>query len=172
MDKKCIIAIVGASGSGKTSLSLEAKKWGYPVICSYTTRPKREGEIDGVDHYFVTDDHVPTKDEMLAYTVFGGYQYWAEKSQLSDTLPTLYVIDEKGLFELKEKYKDVYNIFTVYVTRPNNDVDQSRKDRDRDRITLSADDIDLKIVNNYPDVKSFLDNETLKLVRILDDLYL
>ena len=87
-------------------------------------------------------------------------------------MPTLYVIDEKGLFELKDKYKDVYNIFTVYVTRPNNDVDQSRKDRDRDRITLSADDIDLKIVNNYPDVKSFLDNETLKLVRILDDLYL
>ena len=63
---KTIVAIVGASGSGKTQLTLYAKKLGYPVICSYTTRPMREGETNGVEHIFVTADKMPKKDKMLA----------------------------------------------------------------------------------------------------------
>ena len=70
-----IVAIVGASGSGKTQLTLYAQRFGYPVICSYTTRPMREGETNGVEHIFVTEDKMPTKDNMLAYTFFGGYHY-------------------------------------------------------------------------------------------------
>ena len=53
--KKTIVAIIGASGSGKTVLSLEMKRYGYPVICSYTTRPMRTGEVSGIDHIFVDE---------------------------------------------------------------------------------------------------------------------
>lgn len=167
---KTIVAIIGASGSGKTQLSLYANKFGYPVICSYTTRPMREGETNGVEHIFVTEDQMPSKDKMLAYTFFGGYHYWSEKSQVDDNLPTLYVIDEKGLVDLKSKYKDEYNIFCVYVTRPNNDVDKKRQERDNDRIKIDPADIDMEIVNNYNSLKKFLEIEGKRLVRKLLDI--
>lgn len=165
---KTIVAIVGASGSGKTQLSLYANKFGYPVICSYTTRPMREGETNGVEHIFVTEDKMPTKDKMLAYTFFGGYHYWAEKSQVDDNLPTLYVIDEKGLVDLKSNYKDEYKIFCVYVKRPNNDVDKKRQERDNDRIKIDPADIDMEIVNDYNSLKEFLEVEGQRLVMKLD----
>ena len=45
-----IIAIVGASGSGKTTLSKYLqRKYGIPAIVSTTTRPRREGEVEGED---------------------------------------------------------------------------------------------------------------------------
>lgn len=163
-----IVAIVGASGSGKTQLTLYAQRFGYPVICSYTTRPMREGETNGVEHIFVTEDKMPTKDNMLAYTFFGGYHYWSEKAQVDDKLPTLYVIDEKGLVDLKSNYKDEYKIFCVYVTRPNNDVDKERQERDNDRIKIDPADIDMNIVNDYPTLEGFLENEGRKLVMKLD----
>ena len=165
---KTIIAIIGASGSGKTQLSLYASHFGYPVICSYTTRPMRESETNGVEHIFVTEDQMPSKDKMLAYTFFGGYHYWAEKAQVDDNIPTLYVIDEKGLVDLKSKYKDEYKIFCVYVTRPNNDVDKERQERDNDRIKIDPSDIDMEIVNDYNSLKEFLEIEGQRLVMKLD----
>lgn len=165
---KTIVAIIGSSGSGKTQLSLYANKFGYPVICSYTTRPMRKDETNGVEHIFVTDDQMPSKDKMLAYTFFGGYHYWAEKAQVDDKLPTLYVIDEKGLAYLKSKYKDEYKIFCVYVTRPNNDVDNERQERDNDRIKIDPSDIDMEIVNDYNSLKEFLEIEGKRLVMVLD----
>lgn len=167
---KTIVAIIGDSGSGKTQLSLYVNRLGYPVICSYTTRPMRKDETDGVDHIFVSDDNMPSKDKMLAYTFFGGYHYWAEKSQVDDKLPTLYVIDEKGLVELKDRYSNEYNIFCVYVTRYNNDVDSERKERDKDRIKLDPLSIDMNIINDYPSLEDFLNVEGKRLVEKLKTL--
>lgn len=51
-----LIVIVGKTCSGKTTLAryLSDEK-GYRRIITYTTRPPREGEVDGVDYKFVTD---------------------------------------------------------------------------------------------------------------------
>ena len=146
--KKTIIAIVGPSGSGKTTLSLYLYgRYGIPFVCSYTTRPMREGETNGVEHIFVTDDDVPDQSEMIAYTVFGGYQYWATKSQIHDV--TTYVIDEKGLIYLKEKFGDEFDIMPVYVTRENIDVDRDRQDRDADRIVFDQSEYEVVLKNNF-----------------------
>lgn len=45
-----LITITGPSGAGKDTVArMLSDLGGYKVICSYTTRPKREGEIDGVE---------------------------------------------------------------------------------------------------------------------------
>lgn len=54
-----VIGICGKSASGKdytaTRLVEEYKKIGIPAkkVISYTTRPPREGEVDGVDYHLL-----------------------------------------------------------------------------------------------------------------------
>lgn len=170
MKKGTIVAIVGASGSGKTQLSLFLHNHGYPVICSYTTRPMRPDETNGVEHIFVTEDSMPSKDEMLAYTYFGGYHYWAKLSQVHDKIPTIYVIDEKGLIDLKDRWGDLYDIVCVYIKRTNIDVDNNRMLRDNERVALEPNDIDIEIINNYGSLDDFLDNEGIRLINKLDSI--
>ena len=80
--KPVIIAIVGRSGNGKTYMAeFLRKKMNIPTIVSYTTRRKRPGETDGVEHFFIGSEQVPEGDDMLAYTVFGGEQYFALHSR-------------------------------------------------------------------------------------------
>ena len=61
------LMIVGPSAVGKDTMinRLKAK---FPKVIyklpSYTTRPKRNGEIDGVDYYFVT------KEEFFKFKAF------------------------------------------------------------------------------------------------------
>lgn len=50
--KPVIIAIVGTSGSGKTHMAeFLRNKLNIPTIVSYTTRPKRSWEKEGVEHH-------------------------------------------------------------------------------------------------------------------------
>ena len=49
------IAIFGKTGSGKSYLASALAERGFYKVPSFTTRPPREGEKDGVDYYFVND---------------------------------------------------------------------------------------------------------------------
>lgn len=148
---KTIICIVGGSGSGKTTLSIKLKDvLNIPYICSYTTRPMRAGETNGVEHIFVRKEDMPDKEDMLAYTEFGGHHYWTTFSQLDISDVWTYVIDEKGLIEMRERVKDnQFKIVTVKVNRSDlSGIDQSRKDRDNDRVVIPDEEYDLVINNN------------------------
>lgn len=152
-----IIALVGASGSGKTTLSLHLQSnKDIPAVCSFTTRPMREGEINGRDHWFVSHEH-PIPEKPLAYTFFGGHHYWTEPAQITAPI-TSYVIDEKGLIELKKKWSDKFEIVSVYIERPDlNEIDECRKLRDLERLRLAPDLYDI-ILYNDTDLNSFLTN--------------
>lgn len=108
-----LITITGPSGAGKDTVArMMSEMTDWPVLCSYTTRPMREGEVNGREHYFVEHVNVsPTK--MLAYTFYGGYDYWTRLDQVKDT--AIYVIDEVGLVELKEKHPDI-EVYSIYVS--------------------------------------------------------
>ena len=109
---KRLITITGPSGAGKDTVArMMSEMTDWPVLCSYTTRPMRDGEDDGREHYFVERFDVPFT-KILAYTHYGGYDYWATLDQVKDT--AIYVIDEVGLVELKENHPDI-DVFSIYV---------------------------------------------------------
>lgn len=103
-----LITITGSSGAGKDTVArILSEMTGYEVLCSYTTRPMREGEEEGREHHFVKSCDVP-KEKMLAYTVYGGYEYWATIDQIKGTV--IYVIDEDGLRELYSRFPKIPTI--------------------------------------------------------------
>lgn len=150
--KPVIICIVGASGSGKTTASfILQKQFGWKAIVSYTTRPIRDGEVDGVDHWFVTSDDIPQPNMMCAYTQFGGYEYWTTWNQFNTLFPSVYVIDEKGLIDLmsKESSPFPFQLFTIKIKRDKlENIDEKRKDRDKERAHIPDDFYDYVIENN------------------------
>ena len=150
--KPLIICIVGASGSGKTTASMILQQqFGWNAIVSYTTRPKRKGEVNGKDHWFVRKDQVPPKSRMCAYTVFGGYEYWTEWNQFMTLFPSVYVIDEKGLVNLQshETSPFPFTLVAIKIKRDNlEDIDETRKARDKERINIPEELYDYIIENN------------------------
>ena len=149
-----IVCIVGLSGSGKTTASfILRKQFGWNVICSYATRPIRSEETDGVEHHFVTPNDTPSCDEMCAYTKFGGYEYWTTWSQFSLNTPNVYVIDEKGLIDLKSKENNApfpFKVFTIYLKREDlSAISNKRKERDCERVSISSEWYDYSITNNH-----------------------
>lgn len=115
-----IIAIVGKSNSGKTTLAKELEERSlYKGIVSYTTRDPRPNEIDGKDYDFVSSEkfndlelqgnlslvktfHVQ-KNDLLVPVRYGFLvpALW-EAAKSSD--PYYLLIDPRGLDELKAKY--------------------------------------------------------------------
>lgn len=167
-EKPIIIAIVGDSGSGKTSLSFHLNdEHGIPYICSYTTRPMREGEVNGRDHWYA-DICVLTPSSTLAYTSFAGYQYWTLTSQIAEGKAYSYVIDEKGLKELEEKWQDKYDIISVYVIRSDKtNIDIERLKRDGERSYISLSDYSLVIYNDQ-DLQSFLSSASEQIISLIN----
>ena len=110
-----IIAIIGRSASGKDTIQkLITTQFEHikPVI-SYTTRPKREGEIDGREHYFVdqeTFDKIKSDEaNILAYTKFPktGYEYMASSQNMNKDGVYTYIINPEGIMWLKKNRPDI-----------------------------------------------------------------
>ena len=149
--KKKILCIVGESGTGKTLASLHLKyKKDANVICSFTTRPPRPTEEEGRDHHFISIH--PQENDVLAMTKYGGYLYYALKSQVFGDC-TVYVIDENGLRDLLDVHSEEYRIFTVYLKRDmalrkKCKVKKDRIKRDAEREGFPLDFYDYVIENN------------------------
>lgn len=143
-----LITITGPSGAGKDTVAwMLSEMTGYKVLCSYTTRPKREDEIDGVEHHFV--DKWP-HGKMLAYTQYGGYEYWTTIDQVTDK--AIYVIDEDGLRALCENFPNI-EPFKICVSaieelRLRRGVTPERMSRDKQRTLLPLAFYDAVIFNN------------------------
>lgn len=116
---KKIIALVGASGSGKTTIGKELEKNGIVQIVSHTTRAPREGEIEGVDYYYINKETFDTL-EKIEEVEYNGQFYCFSKSEVDAKLEendTLYVvIDRHGYEQMKAAYGDMVIGIFLYIS--------------------------------------------------------
>ena len=80
MEKGDIFVISAPSGSGKTTVSrlLVRRLDGMEISVSCTTRPRKQGEVEGEDYYFVTPerfDIMVGSREFLEYASVFGNRY-------------------------------------------------------------------------------------------------
>lgn len=87
-----IIALLGASSSGKSMLEKElSKHYGFKKIISYTTRKPRNGEENGKDYWFIDNE---TFKEVLYRDLFAEYDEYSQ-NRLYGTLKSDYVDGDK-----------------------------------------------------------------------------
>lgn len=163
-DKIKIIAIVGKSGSGKSSIADMLSEEGVPAIQSYTTRPKR-GEGD-THHVFLTEEEFDKLDDSIASTKYGKYRYCGRLPE-SDSKIFSYVIDEVGLAMLRKD--DRFEVFSLMVIAPSHErMDRTSKERfERDNDYVYSLKYDGVILNNKS--LELLKKETVDLLKKLKD---
>jgi len=131
-----IFVICGPSGSGKTTLLtslIQDKKIGKLLVksCSVTTRPKRSGERQGKDYFFVSAAEfrrLLKAKKILEWTRYLGYYYGTPRepleSQLKGGRNLGLCLDLKGARILKKIYPQ--NTVTVFVLPPSLNVLKGR----------------------------------------------
>lgn len=117
-----LFVLAAPSGAGKTTLvhALVTKNPGLRFSISYTTRPQRSNEADGVDYIFVDIDKfqkLKADGELLEHaTVFDNF-YGTSRTQvekiLSDGHNVLLEIDWQGAQQVRESMPDCVTIFIL-----------------------------------------------------------
>src|SRR5262245_9506405 len=120
-----MLVLSSPSGAGKTSISREllSRDKNLFMSVSATTRPKRPGEVEGRDYYFVAAEGfegMVTRGEFLEHaTVFGnryGTPIAPVEKALAEGRDVLFDIDWQGTQQIASKLPD--DLVTVFILPP------------------------------------------------------
>ena len=137
------------SGAGKTTISrmLLTADEEINLSVSATTRPRREGEIDGIDYHFVSPEKFAAMveaDDFYEWAEVFGNRYGTPKGYIRKGLKEgrdfLFDIDWQGTQQLKQK--DEQDVVTVFILPPS--LEELRR-RLESRATDSEDVIDRRM---------------------------
>ncbi len=108
------LIIVGESGSGKSTLAKTVQLYdGYESVVVYTTRPPREGEIDGIDYHFISDEEfLKRKSEgfFAEYSEYRGWYYGTAKEDYTTGKKIVAVLTPRGMRQIKKSLDDVFAV--------------------------------------------------------------
>ena len=187
-----VIILTGKSCVGKDSVRRELEKYGYNNIVSYTSRPVRENEIDGIDYNFVNRsqfEKMITTEQMIEYRTYNTlvnnipdkWYYGLKKEKLDPKGCYVVILDLDGT-ENFIKYYGKKNCYVVYMCCLKSERERRAIERGSFDITewnrrVSADEKDFKakklnkltdftVVNMSDDI-----NDLPKIAKILNRMY-
>jgi guanylate kinase len=109
-----LFTVTGPSGSGKTTIFRSILN---NELLSFTTRPMREGEVNGVDYLFISKEEFDElyEDGVLAeWTEYDGRYYGLTMEEINDKLShghAFFVCDNHGYHQVVDKYDNIVSIF-------------------------------------------------------------
>jgi len=135
-DKGFVFVISGPSGSGKTTLAKKIIK--QPQLkgkfikpISFTTRPKRRGEKQGRDYFFVSTQEfkrLQKAKKILEHTHYLGYDYGTPRDFIQQAikkgLNIILCLDIKGALFIKKAFPK--KTITIFVKPPSLDIARKR----------------------------------------------
>lgn len=150
-----LYVVSGPSGAGKSTVCKEVRKiLGINLSISATSRSPREGEINGVDYYFLTVQEFEEKiknGEFIEYAKVHNNYYGTLKSEVEKRLENgekiILEIDVQGGIQVKEKFPDAQLIFFKTET------EEELERRLRGRQTDSEETIALRLKNSLKELE-------------------
>ncbi len=125
MNNGAILVLSGPSGAGKSSIIEAASKdiGDFYFSVSTTTRESREGEINGVDYYFVSKDEFQEgikNGEFLEYAIVHGNYYGTSLKPVIEALEkgklVIFDIDVQGHRFVKKAFNNL--VTSIFITPP------------------------------------------------------
>ena len=178
-----IYILSAPSGGGKSSIAKAVSENNDNIIISisHTTRPKKTGEEDGKDYFFV--DEVTFKDminseEFIEYAeVFGNYYGTSKKSIknfLDKGINVILDIDWQGASLVRKNFP---NAISIYILPPSIEVLKDRLiNRDRDsegeinlRLAEAASELSHHVEYDYLIVNHIFDQAVGEIAAIIKD---
>ncbi len=171
---KKVFILSGPSWVGKTTIWEEFDKkynnWKIKKIITTTTRKKRNYEIDWKDYYFLDVETFRNKiknKEFIEYAEVHNNFYGSTYEELEKILDNkqfpLYIVDPQGVKFLKETLKWVYDVKTIFILPPSEEILKERlvkrwEDKNSENFKIrvnesliwleSKDTYDFNIINN------------------------
>ena len=129
------VILCGKSGSGKDAICKKLIEDGYTPIISATSRPMRDGEVDGVDYNFVDKDtflQFIEHDFLIEYRSYNTlvdnvpdtWYYGIKKEPLDENIQHSVILDLEGAKSFLDYYGDD-NWCVIYIGCN----DETRKER-------------------------------------------
>lgn len=154
-----MILLVGKTAAGKDTIQNELIKMGYNMVVSYTTRPPRKNEVDGISYHFITQEDFLQKEkegffaETTSYNVATG-ETWYYGSAIQDlSNEKVMIVNPEGLKQIRKI--DSLNPIAFYIMACEetiwNRLRQRGDNASEARRRLNADDEDFKDILEHVD---------------------
>lgn len=166
-----MLVIVGPSASGKTQIVAKLiKHFNMHKMVTYTTRPIRQNEIDGIDYHFISLEDFNQKKAsgfFLEYVCYNNNYYATAKNALTND--KVVILESEGLKTYIKEAKDQIKIVFIRCSKQIRRIRMQIRGDDETTIKkrLASDDqhfnqeiikladlvIDSSNSNNYDDAK-------------------
>jgi len=122
MKRGTLLVVSGSSGVGKSTVIAQvlAERPDVYFSVSFTTRQPREGEVHGVNYYFVTREDFEARiarGEFLEYAEYVGNYYGTSmeviREHLDKGVDVLLDIEVQGAAKVREKLPEAVSLFLI-----------------------------------------------------------
>jgi len=156
------IILVGKMASGKDWLKHKLiEKLDVKPEISYTSRPMREGEVEGITYNFITKEafeKMINEDAFYEYTKFVDWYYGTTYEEFENK--QIFIMNPEGLSKVKKK--DLKNSFVIYLDIP----EELRRERLKNR-DMNYDSVERRIIADNKDFEGVYCDYTIKIQVIL-----
>ena len=170
-DNNIMVILSSPSGVGKTTLTkkIQQKYQSFKISVSYTTRPPRSNEVDGVDYKFVKKEQFEQlikENQFYEYAkIFENY-YGTLKKNVDETLQKndiIFDIDWQGTKQLS-KFKNL-NLIKIFLITENK---EELKKRLMTRGQNTSEELEKRLNSFDEDIKYWNDYDYILINKNLD----
>ncbi len=144
---------VGKGGAGKDHLKKRFLDRGFKQSISYTTRPPRSNEKDGIDYRFISDDkfkEMIDSEDFREWNIFGDQKWYYGTTVREFNAASIFVMTPSGVRSLtSQERKDCFVIFIDISEEIRRERLKSRKDADDPERRIKTDEEDFLDFKDY-----------------------